>query len=113
MDESYPFSKAFGLANTRENCLQSAIDIYNCLIRRTPSLERIHFTTLLEALTYLDSKALVENRIKQLIRIFRPEQDRTLDLVSFVKSVDNVYKELRLLRASIRNSSQIDSAFEA
>jgi hypothetical protein len=32
--------------------------------------------------------------------------------LDFTKSVDTVYKELRLLRASIANSAQIDIAFE-
>lgn len=32
--------------------------------------------------------------------------------VDFVKSVDTVYKSLRLLRASVANSSKIDRAFE-
>jgi len=33
-------------------------------------------------------------------------------MIDFVKSVDAVYRELRLLRASVNNSSKIDSAFE-
>jgi hypothetical protein len=33
--------------------------------------------------------------------------------VDFVKSIDEVYKELRLLRASVANSSKIDRAFES
>ena len=33
-------------------------------------------------------------------------------MLDFVKSTDSVYKEFRLLQASIENSSQIDKAFE-
>jgi hypothetical protein len=33
-------------------------------------------------------------------------------MVDFIKSVDSVYKEAKLLRASIRNSGKIDGAFE-
>jgi hypothetical protein len=33
-------------------------------------------------------------------------------VLDFVKSVDSVYKEFRLLNASIENSSRIDKAFE-
>jgi small-conductance mechanosensitive channel len=32
--------------------------------------------------------------------------------LDFVKSADSVYKEARLLRASVRNSEKIDRAFE-
>jgi small-conductance mechanosensitive channel len=35
-----------------------------------------------------------------------------LNLLQFVKSVDTVYKEAKLLRASVRNSEKIDRAFE-
>jgi hypothetical protein len=35
-----------------------------------------------------------------------------LTLVDFVKSTDAVYKEIRLLQTFIKNSSQIDRAFE-
>ena len=35
-----------------------------------------------------------------------------MDLLQFVKSVDSVYKEAKLLRASVRNSEKIDRAFE-
>ena len=33
-------------------------------------------------------------------------------MIDFVKSVDTVYKEARLLRASVKNSERIDRAFE-
>jgi hypothetical protein len=33
-------------------------------------------------------------------------------LADFVKSVDDAYKEARLLRASVKNSQKIDRAFE-
>lgn len=33
-------------------------------------------------------------------------------MLDFVKSVDNVYKEFRLLQATIDNASRIDQSFE-
>jgi hypothetical protein len=51
-------------------------------------------------------------KIKSLIRLFRPERQGNLIKLDFVKSIDTVYKQLRLLRASIANSAQIDVAFE-
>lgn len=35
-----------------------------------------------------------------------------MSLLEFVKSVDGVYKEAKLLRASVKNSGKIDRAFE-
>jgi hypothetical protein len=53
-----------------------------------------------------------QEKLKDLIRLFRPDRDGNLSLLDFVKSVDAVYKELRLLRAAVRNSMKIDRAFE-
>lgn len=46
-------------------------------------------------------------KVKEFIRLFRPDSDGSLTLLDFVKSIDTVYKELRLLRASISNSSKV------
>ena len=46
------------------------------------------------------------------MQIFRPNHKGCLTLVDFCKSVDSLYKELRLLRASVRNSQKIDQSFE-
>ena len=51
-------------------------------------------------------------KIKSLIRLFRPDRSGELTRLDYTKSIDTVYKELRLLRASIANSAQIDIAFE-
>jgi hypothetical protein len=113
MDLSYPFSTAFGLANNRENCAQSAKEIYKCLLLGNPHSDTLQFETLSTLARSIDSEQLDETKLKELVKVFRPERNGTLDLLGFLRSVDRVYKELRLLRASIRNSSQIDLAFEA
>lgn len=114
MDLSYPFSTAFGLADTRENCLRSAKEVYGYLLQGNPESETLKFETLISRLAKDPiTQEINETTLKALVRIFRPERDGTLDLVGFVRSVDRVYKDMRLLRASIRNSSQIDQAFEA
>jgi hypothetical protein len=43
----------------------------------------------------------------------RPDREGDLSKLDFVKSVDTIYKEMRLLRASIASSSRVDKAFEA
>lgn len=50
--------------------------------------------------------------MKDLIKLFRPDRQGNLTMLDFVKSCDSVYKEMRLLRASIANSGQVDHAFE-
>lgn len=114
MDLSYPFSKAFGLADSRQSCVQSAEEIYQCLVRDTPDGQGVfQFDTISALAKDPDTGDLDEKKLKDLVKIFRPERDGTLSLLEFVRSIDRVYKDLRLLRASIRNSSCIDQAFEA
>jgi hypothetical protein len=70
----------------------------------------LHFDTL--AILAVDHNTIDQQKAKDLIRIFRPDREGGLTLIDFVKSTDAVYKEFRLLQASIENSSQIDRAFE-
>ena len=48
----------------------------------------------------------VDAKIKSLIRLFRPDRGGDLSRLDFVRSIDAVYKQLRLLRASIGNSGE-------
>ena len=113
MDLSYPFSTAFGLANNRENCVRSAKEIYRLLLRSNTEDDTLNFETRSVIARDPVTQDIDNTKVKELVRIFRPERDGTLDLIGFIRSIDRVYKDMRLLRASIRNSSQIDQAFEA
>jgi len=107
MQRKYPFSTAFGRCDTRESCIESAQRVYEKLLLRTPDKEQLDFETI--ALTAMnDDGTLDEKKIKDLIKVFRPNRDGALPLLEFVKSVDNVYKSLRLLSATVANSGQID-----
>jgi len=65
------------------------------------------------ALLAVDSDGNIEpHKMKELIQLFRPDRDGQLSMIDFIKSIDSVYKQLRMLRASIANSGQIDHAFE-
>jgi hypothetical protein len=44
--------------------------------------------------------------MRDLIKLFRPDRDGNLSILDFAKSIDACYKELRVLRASISNSSK-------
>lgn len=108
----YPFSYAFGLAGSREECVDSAQECYNRLLLAHTAEERVlHFETL--AMTALQDDGTIDQaKAKNLVKAFRPDRDGCLSMLDFVKSVDAIYKEFRLLQASIENSSQIDRAFE-
>lgn len=108
----YPFSYAFGPAESRESCIDSAQECYNRLLLASTGDERVvRFETL--AMIALQNDGTIEQRkAKNLIKTFRPDRDGCLSILDFIKSIDAVYKEFRLLQASIENSSQIDRAFE-
>jgi small-conductance mechanosensitive channel len=112
MDTDFPFSPAFGIADTRETCVASAQDVFLRLLLQTPESDGVvPFETI--ATTALQKRGELDLlKVKELIRVFRPDRDGSLTLLDFARSVDAVYKELRLLRASIHNSSKIDRALE-
>ncbi|CAJ1957662.1 unnamed protein product [Cylindrotheca closterium] len=107
----YPFSFAFGLANKRYECVESAQIVFKHLLSEGET--DVEFETIASSLAVRDGGYLNPERVKNLIRVFRPNRDGTLSVLDFVKSVDAVYKEFRLLQASIENSAQIDLAFDA
>eukprot|EP00571_Detonula_confervacea_P004055 CAMPEP_0172329148 /NCGR_PEP_ID=MMETSP1058-20130122/60728_1 /TAXON_ID=83371 /ORGANISM="Detonula confervacea, Strain CCMP 353" /LENGTH=1223 /DNA_ID=CAMNT_0013046305 /DNA_START=38 /DNA_END=3710 /DNA_ORIENTATION=- len=111
MDDKYPFSHAFGHAKTRELCVQSSQEVYDRLMLSASDCTTLPFS-ILSVLGMDENGDFVDAKIKSLIRLFRPDRQGNLSRLDFVKSVDTVYKNLRLLRASIANSAQIDFAFE-
>ena len=107
----YPFSPAFGPTDTREMCIDSAQNVYDRLLRRDADQEKdLNFDVL--AVLAMDAGDLDEDKLKDLIKLFRPDRDGKLSRLAFVKSVDATYKRMRLLSANIHNSSQIDIAVE-
>jgi hypothetical protein len=112
MDTDFPFSPAFGVADTRETCIASAQDVFLRLLLKTPESDGVlPFETIARTTVQKDGE-LNYDKVKDLIRIFRPDRDGSLNLLDFARSVDAVYKELRLLRATIAASSKIDVALE-
>ena len=47
-----------------------------------------------------------------LVKLFRPDRDGNLSMLDFLTSIDSVYKEFRMLNASIQNSGALDQSFE-
>ena len=108
----YPFSGSFGLADRRETTIESAQYVYQRLLLRSPDHEMLSFDVIALLAVGQDGE-LDSEKVKNLIKVFKPDRDGTMKCVDFVKSVDEVYKELRLLRASVANSTKIDRAFES
>ncbi|KAL3792577.1 hypothetical protein HJC23_005547 [Cyclotella cryptica] len=111
MNDKHPFSRAFGPAHTRELTVESAQKVYDRLMLGFDESSPLPFSVF-SVLAIDEDGLLMDAKIKSLIRLFRPDREGKLSRLDFTKSVDTVYKELRLLRASIANSAQIDIAFE-
>lgn len=111
-DNDYPFSLAFGLANNRESCIVSAQNVYERLLQSRPNEPVVNFRDTVALLAVDEDGDIEPHKMKELIQLFRPERDGQLSMIDFIRSIDSVYKQLRMLRASIANSGQIDHAFE-
>jgi hypothetical protein len=140
MEKQFPFSYAFGPADTREAFIESAQKVYSRLLMRTPDQNVLHFETL--ALLAMHKDGTIDHqKAKDLVKLFRPDRQGdhscflcnrlifcprhhvshaysplvskgNLTMLDFLKSADRVYKESRLLQASIQNSSRIDQSLE-
>ena len=111
LNTPFPFSVAFGPADTRQGMIKSTERVYNRLMLYTRNSNVLHFDTL-ALLAVEPDGTLDETKLRKLVRLFRPDREGNLTLIDFAKSIDSVYKDLRLLRASVANSSKIDYAFE-
>ena len=111
METDYPFSPTYGSAVSRKVCVKNAVKVYRRLQRYTPDQPVLPFDVI-GALAYQEDGELDEDRAIDLLRVFLPDKDDTVSMLAFVQSCDNVYKQLRFLRASLSNSSKIDSVLE-
>ena len=100
------------MASSRERAIQSSQEVYSRLLSKTPHLANVQFETIAYIALQYDG-TIDQQKAKEAMKVFRPDRDGNLTLLDFIKSTDSVYKEFRLLQASIRNSSKIDRAFES
>jgi len=111
VDDKYPFTVAFGLADTREHCFESAQREYNRLLVLQNSGEVLHFNTIASVALQKDGE-MEQDNMRELVRLFRPQRNGELSEVDFLKSTDSLYKEFRLLQASVSSSGSMGRAFE-
>jgi len=106
LNSSVPFSAAFGHVRNRADCCTCSEEVYNRLMLGSPGADVLSF----EVIAHLSADKngdLNEQQTRELIHLFRPDRDGNITLLDFAKSIDAVYKELRLLRASVANSSKV------
>lgn len=111
LNSSVPFTAAFGSATTRQECVACTEALYHLLLYATPGAKSLSFDVL-ALLAVRRNGELDEEILRSMIKLFRPDREGRLSLLDFAKSIDSVYKELRLLRASVSNSSKLDRSFE-
>jgi small-conductance mechanosensitive channel len=104
-----PFSISYGLAETRKHCMESGIDVYERLCHHNPTRSVLNFDTLAILARNEDGK-LDKEKARKLIFLFRPDIEGDITLLNFLKACDKVYRRLRLSRATIVNSNQLDEA---
>lgn len=91
--------------------MRSAETVYKQLKMATPNSQHLVFDTLALSSIHRDG-TLDDHKLRELIKVFRPDREGNLTLLDFCKSVDAVYKELRLFRASVANAARVDRSFE-
>jgi hypothetical protein len=76
MQRQYPFSYAFGPADTREACIESAQKVYTRLLMQTPDETLLHFDTL--ALIALQKDGTIDQeKARHLMKLYRPDRQGT------------------------------------
>lgn len=71
----------------------------------------LHFDTI-AAIALNKDDTMDEDKMRELVRLCRPNRQGVLSEIDFLKSIDSLYKEFRLLQATITNSGSMDRAFE-
>lgn len=84
METDYPFSLSFGLANTREACVNSSRRTYDRLLRLQGTTDVLYFDTI--ALVAKNTDGTVEDdTLHRLYRLFRPDKDGRVAPLDFIK----------------------------
>lgn len=112
IDNDYPFTRDFGLADKRTTCINSSQKLYLRFVKKSDKKDDsgiLKFDSIAMVAMEEDS-TLDETKLKDLIGIFRPTRDGDITMLDFVKSVDSVYKDLRVIRAAIHNAQKMNAA---
>lgn len=101
-----PFGAEFGKATSRQEVVETTEEIFDRLMLSIPQRDTLSFDVL-ALLAVQNDGSLDIAMLRHLIKMFRPDREGNLSLLDFAKSIDSVYKEIRLLRANIHNSGKV------
>jgi hypothetical protein len=101
-----PFGLAFGTATNRVDVLEAAEGVYRQMLAAVPSRDTLPFDVVALVAVQRDGE-VNQSILKDLTKLFPCEDDGCLQLLDFAKAVDSCYKDVRLLRANIKNSYQV------
>lgn len=112
LDKPYMLGIAWGDVSTRQKMIFNSQTVYRKLKRiSNDNRDGLKFDAIAELCEQPDG-TLHPDELKSLIALLRPDRNGFLSLAEFVKSVDSVYKEAKLIHASVKNSEKIDREFE-
>ena len=80
------------------------------MLESVPSRDALPFDVVALVAVQRDGE-VDQAMLKDLAKLFPCEDDGCLQLLDFAKAVDSCYKEVRLLRANIKNSYQVCRLF--
>jgi hypothetical protein len=109
MTTKFPFSYAFGVADSRYKCVSSAIKLYRNLIKTQVEPGVLQLNTLCSIARQCDR--LDGNTLRRLLRFFRAEDG--LELNDFVSRVDDCYKRYVILQLNMQNIAKINKSVVA
>jgi hypothetical protein len=120
LDSEYPFSPSFGQTNNRLQVIECCQQVYMGLLQMQRHKIRsshsdspvLKFHTIALAAKDPRNGTFKEAKIRELVKLFRPQRNGDITLLDFCKAVDGVYKEMRLIRASIANEGRMNAASE-
>ncbi|KAL7563999.1 hypothetical protein ACA910_007117 [Epithemia clementina (nom. ined.)] len=117
MTKPFFLSNAFGPVETREQCIKSSDKLFH-RIRRIigDGVSELPETIDLDKMTLMMYDGFhneyERERADDLLDLIGPDSDGNINALEFVRAIDRVYKEVRLLENSILNASHIDREYE-
>ena len=122
LEEENIFGDAFGSTVSRDQCITNAHVVYYRLLKLAEKdssgdgriQEGVLPFDILALLCLVDGNGTIENlnKKRKIRKLFIPDKNGELPLLAFIQAVDQCYKRLVFLRASLRNSSLLDGVLE-
>ncbi|KAL7557214.1 hypothetical protein ACA910_001282 [Epithemia clementina (nom. ined.)] len=115
MIKPYFLSRAFGSVETRDECFISADKFFRMMLNVMEDgteNQSIQTDDMMDWMFGGYHNEYERERAEDLIDLLGPDSNGRIEKLQFVKAIDNVYKEVRLLENAILNASHIDREYE-